>query len=109
MQMEYNAWSYSIKDTTPTQKFYRKLINFQKPQNIKENPKPSSKCVKCMKKEGLEDHTKGKTQDLSWNPSGEGERSEEKVFGKREKKFLSSEKPKNEYDFVLDQFKQNAT
>ena len=45
-----------------------------------------------MKKEGLEDHTRGGKQDLGRNPSGEGEGSEGRVFGGREKKFLSREK-----------------
>ena len=45
-----------------------------------------------MKKEGLEDHTRGEKQDLGWNPSVEGKGSEGRVFGGREKKFLSREK-----------------
>ena len=45
-----------------------------------------------MRKERLEDHTRREKQDLGRNPSGEGERSERKVFGGREKKFLSREK-----------------
>ena len=45
-----------------------------------------------MRKERLEDHTKGKKQDLGRNPSREGERSEGKVFGEREKKFLLRKK-----------------
>ena len=73
----------------PTQKFNKNLKSFQKPQKFQENPKPRSKCVKCMKNEGLRDHTREETQDLGRNPSGEGERVEGKVFGKGEKKFLS--------------------
>jgi len=45
-----------------------------------------------MKKEGLEDHTRGEKQDLDRKPSGEGEGSEGRVFGGREKKFLLREK-----------------
>ena len=33
---------------------------FKNPKNFKQNPKPRSKCVKCMKKERLEKHTRGK-------------------------------------------------
>ena len=33
----------------------------------------------------LEDHTRGEKQWSNQNPSGEGERSERKVFGSREK------------------------
>ena len=45
-----------------------------------------------MKKEGLRTLTRGEMQDLGRNPSGEGERSEERVFREREKKFLPREK-----------------
>ena len=48
--------------------------------------------MKCMKKEGLKDHTRGEKHNLGQNPSGEGEGSEGRVFGGREKKFLSREK-----------------
>ena len=41
----------------PTQKFHKNLKKFQKPQKFQENLKPRSKCVKCMKNEGLRDHT----------------------------------------------------
>ena len=54
----------------PTQKFHKILKDFQKPQKFQEKPKPRSKCMKCMKKEILEKHTKGKTQGLGQNPSG---------------------------------------
>ena len=54
----------------PTQKFHKILINFQKPQKFQENPKPRSKCVKCMIKEGFEEHTRGKTQGIGQNPRG---------------------------------------
>ena len=37
-----------------TQKIHKILINFQKPQKIHKNPKPRSKCVKCMKNKRLE-------------------------------------------------------
>ena len=33
----------------PTQKFHKKLTDFQKPQKFQGNLKPRSKCVKCMK------------------------------------------------------------
>ena len=36
-------------------------------------------------RERLKEHTKGKTQDLGRNPSGEDEKSEKRVFGRREK------------------------
>ena len=38
--------------------------------------------MKCMKNEGLRDHTRGETQDLGRNPCGEGERVEGKKFGR---------------------------
>ena len=41
----------------PTQKFHKYLINFEKPQKKFKNPKPRSKCMKCMKKERKQDHT----------------------------------------------------
>ena len=41
-----------------TQKFHKILTNFQKPQKLYKNPKPRSKCVKCMKNEEKRDHTK---------------------------------------------------
>ena len=66
----------------PTQKFHKKLKSFQKPKKFQENPKPRSKCVKCMKKEGLRDHTKGEMHNLGQNPSKEDEKSEKRVFGR---------------------------
>ena len=33
-----------------------------------------------MKNEGLRDHTRGETQDLGRNPSGEDEKSKKRVF-----------------------------
>ena len=42
----------------PTQKFYKILKVFQKPKFFYENPKPRSKCVKCMKNEGKRDHSR---------------------------------------------------
>ena len=63
-----------------------------------------------MKKEGLEDHTKGeKKKDLGRNPSGEGEGSEGRVFGGREKKFCQGRNEKVRLDFALNLFKQNAS
>ena len=61
-----------------------------------------------MKKEGLEDHTIGGKQDLGRNPSGEGEGSERRVFGGREKKFCQGRNEKVRLDFALNLFKQNA-
>ena len=52
-----------------------------------------------MKKEGLEYHTIGEKHNLGWNPSGEGEGSEGRVFGGREKKFLLREKWESEIWF----------
>ena len=54
----------------PTQKFHKNLKKFQKPQKFQENLKPRSKCVKCMKNEGLRDHTWGEMHKLGRNPSG---------------------------------------
>ena len=48
----------------PTQKFHKKLIKLKKPQKFQETPKPRSKCMKCMKNEGLEKHTKGEMLKL---------------------------------------------
>ena len=65
----------------PTQKFHKKLKSFQKLQKFQENPKPRSKCMKCMKNEGLRDHNRGEMHKLGRNPSGEDEKSEKRVFG----------------------------
>ena len=54
-----------------TQKFHKNLKSFRKPQKFQENPKPRSKCVKCMKNEGLRDHTRGEIHRLGQNPRGE--------------------------------------
>ena len=54
----------------PTQRFHKILINFQKPQKFQVNLKPRSKCMKCMKNERKEKHTKGKMQGLGRKPSG---------------------------------------
>ena len=35
----------------PSQKLHKTFINFEKPQKILNNPKPRSKCMKCMKNE----------------------------------------------------------
>ena len=80
----------------PTQKFHKILKDFQKPQKLQENPKPRSKCVKCMKNERLKKHTKGKMQGLGRNPSGEDEGVEGKVFGREKEMFLSREIGENE-------------
>ena len=42
-----------------------------------------------MKKERLEKHTRGKTQGLGRNPSGEAEGVEGKMFGREKEMFLS--------------------
>ena len=65
--------------------------------------------MKCMKKERLEKHTKGKNQGLNQNPSGEDEWVEGKVFRREKKVFLSREKKGNEPDFTLKLFKENAS
>ena len=75
-----------------TQKFQKILKDFQKCQKFQENLKPRSKCVKCMKKERLEKHTRGKMQGLDRNPSREDEGVEGKVFGREKEKFLSKRK-----------------
>ena len=48
--------------------------------------------MKCMKKERLEKHTRGKMQGLGWNPSGEDEDVEGKKFGREKEVFLSKRK-----------------
>ena len=53
-----------------TQKFHKILTNFQKPQKLYKNPKPRSKCVKCMKNEEKRDHTKWEMITLGRNPRG---------------------------------------
>ena len=93
----------------PTQKFHKILKDFQKPQKFQENPKPKSKCMKCMKKERLEKHTRRKNQGLNRNPSGEDEWVEGKVFRREKEVFLSREKKGNEPDFTLKLFKENAS
>ena len=54
----------------PTQKFYKILINFQKPQKIFKNPKHRSKCMKCMKNERKKDHTREEMITQGRNPNG---------------------------------------
>ena len=90
----------------PTQKCYKILKNFQKPQKFQENPKPRSKCVKCMKNEGLKKHTKEELLNLGRNPSGENERVEGKEFGVREGLFYRKKKREMKVDFALKLFKQ---
>ena len=98
MQMECNAWSYSIKNTTSNLKISQETHQFSKtPKNFKKTQKSRSKCMKCMKNEGLRDHTKWEMHNLGWKPSGEGERVEGKVFGKGEKNFLSR---RNEKEWI---------
>ena len=58
----------AAKTQHPTQKFHKKLKSSQKPKKIHKNPKPRSKCVKCMKNEGLEKHTMGQMLKLGQNP-----------------------------------------
>ena len=58
--------------------------------------------MKCMKNEGLEDHTRGETQDLGWNLSGEDEKNEKIVFGGREIAFLLKEIWKSEIWFRIE-------
>ena len=53
-----------------TQKFHKILKDFPKPQNFYKNPKPRSKCVKCMKNEGKRDQTRKEMITLGQNPSG---------------------------------------
>ena len=72
-----------------TQKFHKNLKSFQNPKKFQETPKLRSKCVKCMKNEGLRDHTKGEMHYLGRNPSGEDEKSEKRVFGERERDSFS--------------------
>ena len=35
----------------PSQKLHKTFINFEKPQNFSNNPKPRSKFMKCVKNE----------------------------------------------------------
>ena len=53
-----------------TQKFHKIFKDFPKPQNFYKNPKPRSKCVKCMKNEGKRDQTRKEMITLGQNPSG---------------------------------------
>ena len=53
-----------------TQKFHKILKNCPKPQKIYKNPKPRSKCMKCMKNEGKRDQTREEMITLCRNPSG---------------------------------------
>ena len=89
----------------PTQKCYKVLKNFQK---FQENPKPRSKCVKCMKNEGLKKHTREEMLNLGRNPSGENERVKGKEFGVKEGLFYQKKKREMKSDFTLKLFKQIA-
>ena len=60
----------ALKTQHPIQKFHKKLKSFQKPQKFNKIPKPRSKCMKCMKIEGLEKHSKGEMLKLGRNPRG---------------------------------------
>ena len=35
----------------PSQKLHKTFINFEKPPKFIKNPKPKSKCMKCVKNE----------------------------------------------------------
>ena len=60
MPMGCNAWSYYIKKHNTQPKNFTKYSSiFKNPKKFQENPKPRFKCVKCMKNEGLREHTRG--------------------------------------------------
>ena len=62
--------------------------------------------MKCMKNERLEKHTKGKTQGLGRNPSGEEVLSEKRVFGRWKDSFCQKRMREMKYDFALKLFKE---
>ena len=64
MQMGCNAWSYTIKNTTPNPKILQNTHQFSKTPKNSRKPKPRSKCVKCMKNEGLREHTR--VSQVAW-------------------------------------------
>ena len=64
--------------------------------------------MKCMKKEGLEDHTRGEKQDLGQNSSGEGEGSEGRMLEGEKRNFYRWRNKKVRSNFALNLFKQNA-
>ena len=70
MQLWCNAWTFRIIDTKPIPKFHKTFINFEKPQKNFKNPKPRSKCVKCMKNEWKRDHTKWFEIRKGWKSHG---------------------------------------
>ena len=53
-----------------SQKFHKTFINFEKPHKNFKNPKPRSKCVKCMKNEWKRDHTKWFEIRKGWKSHG---------------------------------------
>ena len=53
------------------------------------NPKPRSKCMKCMKNERKRDHTSEEKITLGRNPSGFEVQREKRMFGKEKESFLS--------------------
>ena len=59
-----------------------------------------------LKNERLEKHTRGKTQGLGWNPSGEEVLTEKRVFGRWKDSFCQERMREMEYDFTLKLFKE---
>ena len=66
--------------------------------------------MKCIKKEGLRDHTRGEMHKLGQNPSREDEKSEKRVLRERERErerdFSVERDEKVRSHFVLKLFKE---
>ena len=93
--MRYMSIYRQISKTQP-KNFSKYSSIFKNPKNFTKNPKPRSKCVKCMNDERLEKHTRGKKQGLYQNPSREDEWVDEKVFRREKEVFMSREIEENE-------------
>ena len=59
-----------------------------------------------LKNERLEKHTRGKTQGLGQNPSGEDVLTEKRVFGRWKDSLCQERMREMEYDFMLKLFKE---
>ena len=60
--------------------------------------------MKCMKKEGLRDHTRGEMHNLGQNPNGEDEKSKKRVFWRWKDNFYQERMRVMKTDFVLKLF-----
>ena len=65
--------------------------------------------MKCMKNEGLRDHTRGEMHNLGRNPSGKDEKSKKRVFGGREIAFLSRRNEKEWIWFCIGAIYRNCS